>query len=177
MYPFIRSITALLAARRDGPADLTETDRMQMRVWPVDIDGFLELNNGRILTLFDLGRFKLAARIGLIKALRQNRWGLVVAGSFIRYRHRLHTFQRYEMRTRVLGRDGRFILMEQAMWRDGRYHSHLLIRTAVTSADGIVDPGDVLEALGQDREFLPEIPAWVSAMLTAEAERPWPPSI
>ncbi|MEM9318045.1 MAG: acyl-CoA thioesterase [Pseudomonadota bacterium] len=153
-----------------------DTDVLSMRVWPSDLDLFLELNNGRQLTLYDLGRFKLAARIGLTQALRRNRWGLAVAGSFIRYRRRLTAFQRFDLRTRAVGIDGRFILLEQAMWRGCTCHSHLLIRTAVTGQDGAIDPALVLEALGAPPDFLPEIPAWVETMMAAEGERPWPPS-
>ena len=175
MYPFLRTFSKLLAARRAPQLGLMETDSFQFRVWPNDLDAFLELNNGRILTLYDIGRFTLSTRIGLMPVVRQRGWAFAVAGSFIRYRRRVTLFQRVDMRTRVVGRDGRFILMEQAMWRGDTCTSHLLVRTVVTSRDGVVDPADVLEALGQSRDFFPEIPAWAQAMMQAESNRPWPP--
>ena len=60
------------------------------RIRPWDIDMFLEVNNGRVLTLYDLGRFDFSIRMGLAKALRQNKWGLVVAGSTVRYLSLIH---------------------------------------------------------------------------------------
>ena len=176
MYPFLRTFTKVLAARSAQPLGATDTDSISMRVWPIDLDGFMELNNGRILTLFDIGRFTLALRVGLLGLLRQKGWAFAVAGSFIRYRHRMTVFQKIEMRTRVLGRDGRFILMEQAMWRGDVCTCHLLIRTVVTSRDGVVDPGDVLDALGHPQDALPEVPAWALRLTEAEGNRPWPPA-
>jgi hypothetical protein len=70
---------------------------------PLDADMFWEMNNGRILTFYDLGRFGLAQRIGLMRTLRDRGWGLVVAGSSVRYRARIRPFQRFELRTRLLG--------------------------------------------------------------------------
>ena len=175
MYPFLRTFTKVLATRRAPRLSLLETDSFHLRVWPNDLDGFLELNNGRILSLYDIGRFTLSTRIGLMPVVRQRGWAFAVAGSFIRYRHRVTLFQRVEIRTRVVGRDGRFILMEQAMWRGDTCTSHLLARTVVTSKDGVVNPADVLDALGQPRDFFPEVPAWATALMQAEGDRPWPP--
>lgn len=157
--------------------DIAATDSLPTRVWLNDLDMFLELSNGRQLMLYDLGRTKFAARIGLLRALRREGWGLAVAGSFIRYRKRLTLFQTFEMRTRFVGRDGRFLLLEQAMWRGETCHSHLLIRTVVTGPDGVVDPSDVADALGYPRDIAQQLPDWVHGMLTAESGRPWPPEV
>lgn len=176
MYPILRTVSAVLRARRSAPLDVTGTDCLPMRVWPNDLDGFMELNNGRILTLFDIGRFTLAVRIGLLRQLRARGWAFAVAGSFIRYRHRVTLFQRLEMRTRVVGQDGRFVLMEQAFWRGDTCTAHLLIRTAVTSKSGVVDPVEVMAALGIAPQDVPQAPDWARDLMVAEAERPWPPS-
>lgn len=175
MYPIIRTLNSALLAKRAGPLELTDTDKTVLRIWPNDLDAFLELNNGRTITLYDIGRTSLALRTGLITAVRQNHWGLAVAGSFVRYRKRVTVFQKLEMRTRLIGRNGRFILMEQAMWRGDTCTSHMLVRTVVTSQAGVVDPADVLEALGSSRDLFLELPDWEREMVTAEDNRPWPP--
>ena len=69
---------------------------------PWDIDLWRELNNGRTLTLYDLGRIPLAGRVGLIKVLRRERWGLTMAGASVRYRRRIRVFDRIEMRSRLV---------------------------------------------------------------------------
>ncbi|TDA89988.1 thioesterase family protein, partial [Halomonas marinisediminis] len=99
---------------------------------------FLELNNGRTLTLFDLGRIPLGQRAGLLALLKRERWGLTVAGSVVRYRRRVRMFDRIEMRSRLIGWDARFTYIEQIMLVRGVVTSQAVLRTAVTDAKGIV---------------------------------------
>jgi len=175
MYPVIRMIKALAAGRRQ-PVGLLDTVVSQHIAWPWDIDPWKDLNNGRTLTLFDLGRIQLAQASGLNGALLKNRWGIVVAGNTTRYRKRITMFQRFEMRTRVVGWDHRFVYMEQAMWRGDECCNHILVRGAVTSRTGIVPPEKVVAALGADT-VSPELPAWVHHWAAADHERPWPPAL
>jgi acyl-CoA thioesterase FadM len=174
MYPIIRLFKELVKFRKAAPLGLTDTHVSHHICWPWDIDPWMELNNGRTLTLFDLGRIPLARRTGLFDLLRRNRWGLTMAGASVRYRRRVRPFQRVEMRSRAVCWDERFIYLEQSMWRDGEATSHILYRSAVTGRDGIVPPQAVVDALGLPVDP-PEIPDWIAAWIKAEATRPWPP--
>ncbi|WP_299600157.1 acyl-CoA thioesterase [uncultured Tateyamaria sp.] len=175
MFPFVRLAKEMVKARRQLPLGLTDLHVTQHRVWPWDLDGFMELNNGRALTLYDLGRLGLGQRAGLIDVLRANRWGLTMAGSSVRYRRRLHAFQKFEVRSRAVCWDDKFTYLEQSMWKpDGECASHVLYRSAVTDKNGIVPPHKVLEAMNQDPTS-PPIPGWIAAWIKAEAQRPWPP--
>lgn len=176
MYPFVRLIKELVKVRNAPPLDFHDTHVTHHRVWPFDIDQFMELNNGRTLTMFDLGRFSMGVRVGLLKALRQERWALAVAGAVIRYRRRLKPFERYEIRTRGLGWDDRFFYIEQQMWKmNGQCANQIVLRTAVTDKNGIVPPDVVRKAIGADTEN-GDLPDWVKQWLKAEDERPWPPT-
>ncbi|SEO59172.1 Acyl-CoA thioesterase FadM [Salinihabitans flavidus] len=177
MYPFVRMFHQLWRHRRDPPLPLTGVHVSHHRCWPWDIDMWVELNNGRTLTLYDLGRIPLARRVGLIAALRANRWGLTMAGVSVRYRRRIRTFERVTMTSRALCWDARFIYLEQAMWKaDGACANHALYRSAVTGPGGLVPPATVLAAMGQP-EASPPMPDWVQAWVAAEATRPWPPEM
>jgi hypothetical protein len=136
----------------------------------------MELNNGRTLTLYDLGRVPLAYRCGLVAALRARRWGLAVAGVSVRYRRRVRAFDRIEMRSAYVGRDERFLYVEQAMFRRGEALSGALIRGVVTGPDGIVPTERVVAAMGVP-SWHRELPSWIAAWSAADAERPWPPAI
>lgn len=176
MYPFVRMAKEAFKFRNAPALPILGVHVSQHVCWPWDIDPWMELNNGRTLTLYDLGRIPLSMRTGLVHVLRSNRWGLVVAGNTTRYRRRVKTFQRFEMRTRCIGWDSRFIYMEQSMWTRGECSSHILIRGAVTSASGIVPPAEVLAKLGAPVQS-PALPGWVLAWTEAEAQRPWPPQM
>ena len=174
MYPFVRMMKEIWTSRRADPLGLTDTHVSHHICWPWDLDMWAELNNGRTLTLFDLGRIPLAVRTGLVGILRQKRWGITVAGNSVRYRRRVRAFERLEMHSRCIGWDDKFLYMEQSMWKAGECTSHMLIRSAVTSKAGIVNPTEVLAAMGKAVQR-PALPAWVNAWTAADATRPWPP--
>jgi acyl-CoA thioesterase FadM len=176
MYPLVRLGIELALARRAPRLPLDGVHVSRHTCWPWDIDPWRELNNGRTLTLYDLGRVPLATRTGLIGALRANRWGLAVAGTSIRYRRRVRAFDRIEMRSAYVGRDARFIYVQQAMYVRGEPVSGALIRSAVTSADGIVATDRVMAAMGAAGGDGP-LPHWIAAWTDAEGKRPWPPEI
>ena len=174
MYPFIRFLKESVKFRNAPPLGLLECHVSQHRCWPWDLDPWMELNNGRTLTLYDLGRLPMASRTGLIDVLRANGWGITVAGNSTRYRRRIRAFEAFELRSRLIGWDARFIYMEQAMWKGVECANHILIRSAFTSASGIVPPARVVQALGHDGPS-PALPDWVQRWIAADTTRPWPP--
>ncbi|GAB4264185.1 MAG: acyl-CoA thioesterase [Pararhodobacter sp.] len=174
MYPVLRLIKEQVKFRH-LTLDLFATHVSHHICWPWDIDPWMELNNGRTLTLFDLGRMPLTSAIGINRALMRHRWGMAVAGASVRYRRRIRAFHRFEMRSRLLGWDRRFFYVEQTMWRKGEALNHVLIRLAATDENGILAPERLVEALGQARLRSPALPGWVTAWAEADALRPWPP--
>lgn len=176
MYPFIRMAYQIAKHRKDAPLPLDGVHVSRHICWPWDLDIWMELNNGRTLTLFDLGRVPFIQRLGLVKAIRGRKWGLTVAGSSVRYRRRIVAFERLEMRTRMVGRDARFFYIQQSLWKGDEAASSLLLRAAVTSKNGIVPTDDVATEMGAP-EWDPEMPDWVQKWITSEGLRAWPPEV
>ena len=174
MYPFLRLSALMLSEGRKPRIGVFDMHVLPMRCLPNDLDGFFEMNNGRILTLYDLGRFGMAIRMGLWEVLKREGWGLVVAGSSVRYRARITGLQRFELRTRLLGWDARFFYIEQGMWRGETCCNHALLRTGVTEAGRLAPTDRVAEALGHDGAP-PALPGWAAAWVEADGTRPWPP--
>lgn len=175
MFPFVRLAKDMIVASRQPAIGMTDLHVSQHMVWPWDLDMYAELNNGRTLTLYDLGRLGLGLRAGLVNTLRARRWNMTMAGSSARYRRRLRAFERFEMRSRAVCWDDKFVYLEQSMWKsNGECASHVLYRAAVTNTDGIVPPETVIAAMGQTA-VSPEPPKWIAAWISAEAMRPWPP--
>lgn len=73
MYPFIRLATTIgkssIKALSGNTLATTDIGQVEFVCNINDIDNFLEMNNGRILTLFDLGRNDFAIRSGLGKII------------------------------------------------------------------------------------------------------------
>ena len=174
MYPYLRLVKEVFKARRAPPLGILDTHESTHICWPWDIDPWMELNNGRTLTLFDLGRVPLGIRTGLDKVVLKHRWGMAIAGNSTRYRKRVTAFQRVTMRSRCVGWDARFLYIEQSMWRGEECTSQMLCRSAFTSRQGMIPPARVVEAMGLAQES-PALPDWVQAWIAADATRPWPP--
>ena len=175
MYPFIRMAKEMWKFRNAAPLPLLGTHRSNHLCWPWDLDLWNELNNGRTLTLYDLGRMPLARRTGLDRVLRANRWGITVAGNTTRYRKRVQAFDRLDMVSRCIGWDARFVYMEQSMWKGDDCTSQVIIRSAIVGSAGIVPPTDLIKALGETIQS-PALQDWVLAWIAAENARPWPPA-
>ena len=99
MYPFLRLIREIRRSRRAAPLTLLSTHEADHICWPWDIDPWMELNNGRTLTLYDLGRVGLFLRLGIVPVMKAHGWGGTVAGSSFRYRRRVRAFDRYTLRS------------------------------------------------------------------------------
>jgi len=176
MYPIIRMAYGLWKARSAPKLGPLATYVSHHRCWPWDIDPWLELNNGRTLTLYDLGRIPLAQVNGLTGMVMRKRWGMTMAGVVVRYRRRIRTFETFEMRSRLLCWDDRFLYLEQSMWKqNGDCANHAVYRAAVTDNNGIVSTDQMIAAMDMADATSPEMPDWVALWLKAEDARPWPP--
>lgn len=176
MYPILRFAREVMSARRAPRLPPMGAHVSTHRVWPWDLDPWWELNNGRTLTLYDLGRIPMSIRLGIVEAMKENGWGFTVAGNSVRYRKRIRLFQKFTQVSRTLGWDGRFVYMDQSMWIKGECANHILLRVAIVGGGrkGIVAPSEFMAALGHHGES-PALPGWVQAWIDADAQRPWPP--
>lgn len=179
MYPFLRFSTniakSLLKNKQGKTLNLTDTSEVKFVVNFNDIDVFFEMNNGRIFTLFDLGRFDFAVRTGLGKQLVKNGWGLVVAGSSIQYRKRIRLFDKVTIKTKLLAVDERWFYIEQSMWVKGQATCTALLRTAATNirTGKLIDMPTVLQSLGHADLVMPP-DEWVTSWIDSDKLRPFP---
>jgi acyl-CoA thioesterase FadM len=176
MYPFIRMAKEFIVHRNADDLDTLGVHVSHHRCWPHDLDGFLEMNNGRILTILDLGRFVLARRVGLLAALKANKWGLTMAGVSVRYRKRIRPFTKFKVVSRSVGWDDKFFYLDQSIWVGDECAVQALYRSAITDNDGIVRPRRLFDHVGYEGDK-PPLPAWVQGWIDADATRPWPPEL
>ncbi|EAQ64175.1 hypothetical protein MED121_01045 [Marinomonas sp. MED121] len=175
MYPVLRLFKTLFQAKHRSKLSFLEKSTIKFRCHPWDIDMFGEMNNGRALTLFDLGRMDLAIRVNLMPTVRKEKWGLAVAGSSVRYRKRIKLFDKIVMRSQLVAYDDKWFYFEQSMWVGETACSSVLIRGGITSKDGLQSPKNVLKTTGLQHEA-PTTPLWVQDWIDSEVHRPWPPS-
>ena len=84
-------------------------------------------------------------------------------------------FERFEMRSKMVCWDDRFMYLEQSMWKqNGDCASHVIYRAALTEKGKGIAPTRMAEALGQS-PISPPMPEHIAAWVEAESKRPWPP--
>ena len=174
MYPIIRFITTCIKALLADTIGVDDVSETSFRIRPWDIDMFYEVNNGRILTLYDLGRFDFSIRVGLARSVKNHRWGMVVAGSTVCYRRRIRMFEKVTIYTQVAGHDERWIYIVQSMWVKQQPVSSILSRTGITSHGKVIPTSIVSDALGIERPDS-ELHPWAKDWIRSEESRPWPP--
>jgi len=175
MYPIFRLVTSLAKAKYSKHTDFNFPAETSFRCMPWDLDIFFEMNNGRVLTLYDLGRFDLSVKTGFATVLKNNKWGLVVAGSTVRYRKRIRVFDKVTMFTQVAGIDEKWIYIEQSMWVKGQAASSVLLRTGVTEKGKVVLTKKVFSEMHL-QDWNPPHSNWLESWIASEEIRPWPPS-
>ena len=119
MNLLLRLIRVLLTAVCRPPLGILDESVVTFRVWPTDLDLNGHMNNGRYLTLMDLGRIDLMARSGLARVALRRGWRPVVGSATIRFHRALKLFHRYELKTRVVGWDAKWFYIEQRFEREG----------------------------------------------------------
>ena len=144
-----------------------EESKIWFRCWPNDLDSNLHMNNGRYLTLLDIGRMDLTIRTGLLRQMLKNRWNPVAGGVLIRYRRPIAPFQKFEIRTRVLGWDSKWFYLQQRFYGlDGKLIAAALVKAVFLGKMGSVPPAELARSMGHTGESpaLPEAVAkWNSA--------------
>jgi acyl-CoA thioesterase FadM len=87
---------------------MSDPIELQLRVLPNDLDLNRHMNNGRFMTVLDLGMVEAVVRSGFMKTIRSLGGHLVAGGALITFRRSLNPFDKYTLRMRYLGTDGQW---------------------------------------------------------------------
>jgi acyl-CoA thioesterase FadM len=127
------------------------THAIHLRVMPNDLDTNIHMNNGRYLTLMDIGRVDMMIRSGFIDAIIRQKWMPVIAGISMIYRRSLAPFERYRLETRVLGFDERWVYMEQTFFNaKNEFAARGFVKATFLKKGQRVETSKIAEAAGID---------------------------
>ena len=137
------------------------------RVRPWEIDVFGHMNNGRYLQIMDLARVDWMRRCGVADVAVANRWGALLGGQLIRFRRALKPFQRYSVKTRLLGWDERWFFIEHVFeTADGREAAVAISRAALRKSGGWVPTAEMAGAVipgTPSPELPPAVRRWLES--------------
>ena len=144
---------------------------LTFRVWPTDLDVNGHMNNGRYLTIMDLGRADLMVRTGLGRMALTRRWAPLVGSATIRFRRSLTPFQRYHLKSRILCWDEKWFFIEQRFERHGEPIASGVVKGLLRGRTGNVPTAEVLESL-KIAIPSPEMPSAVRTWVQSEEAAP-----
>ena len=157
MHLFFRTIWHFLfVGRRGSKLGFSDVGRSRFRVWPADLDLLNHVNNGRYLSLMDIGRFDLIQRNGIMDVFKREGWYPVVVGQTISYRKSLNPWQRFWIESRILGFDEQAVYMEQRFVRPDakrrpEIHARAIVRARVLrKTGGVVPISEIIQKTGAD---------------------------
>jgi acyl-CoA thioesterase FadM len=148
---------------------------LRFRVWPLDCDTSLHLNNGRYLTLMDLGRLDIMVAGGLWRAVVRHKWTPIASLVTIRFRREIRPFQRFRLETRLLAWEAASVVMEQTFVfeggaRDGEVAARALFKGGLydRKARQFVPVRRLMSEIGVSAESPPPTPE-IEAFLATDA--------
>jgi acyl-CoA thioesterase FadM len=169
MSVLLRTLVVLVRAWFAPRSDVLQESVLRFRVMPDDLDVNVHMNNGRYLALMDLGRFDVMLRAGLYRpGSHRKRWPLI-GSAMIRFRRSLELFRAFELRTRVVGWDGRWFFFEQRFEHAGAICCVALARGLFRTAEGSLRPVEILREAGFPTES-PPLPEYVQRWVRADDE-------
>ncbi len=149
------------------PADMTQIHRLRLKVFPNDLDTNFHVNNGRYLTLLDLGRLDLLLRAGLFFPFVRRGWKPVVASVSLRFKRSLKIFETFEIQTRLVSWDKTWLYFEQKMLVENKLACHILIKGVILGPKGKI-PSEVLIKMAKIKSSAEELPEHFSKWLESE---------
>jgi len=170
----IRLIYVLLASMFRSRLNVLDVSVVNFRVLINDLDFNGHMNNGRYLTIMDLGRLDLIFRAGFSKKILTAQWMPIVASSKIRFRRSLGPFQKYQLHSRLLCWDDKWFIVEQRFMVKSRVVAIAFVKALFKDRKGNnIAPEDVLLSVGYvgiSPPFSDAVQLWLQAESLIETD-------
>lgn len=147
MSLFLRLFWVLWRATRKSKLGPLNHSVVRLRVWPTDLDLNRHMNNGRYLTIMDLGRLDLLTRTGIVRLARVNKWVPIVGFVSVRFRRPLHLFQAYELHTWISHWDEKWFYVRQEFRVGQHIYASAWLKGLLRHHRGSIAPREVLAAI------------------------------
>lgn len=122
-------------------------------VFPNDLDINLHMNNGRFLTLCDLGRVDMFVRSGLARVMYRNKWIPVVSSVSMTFIKSIHLFDRIRIASDVTHWDDKYFYSTHSLYRgEDKVAEGTSKALVICKKTGRLTPDSVIAAVNALRE-------------------------
>jgi acyl-CoA thioesterase FadM len=148
MFRWFRLLLIYIKAAFREKISVTDKACLSFVVLPQEVD--LEyMNNSCFWTVAEMGLMDILFRSGLVKICRQERWVPLVRSQKIVYKRPLKRFDRYQLETKLISWDERWLYFRQTFIRNRLLIANSLVKVVFMSKEGSrVSPQSVLASLG-----------------------------
>ncbi|WGD37659.1 acyl-CoA thioesterase [Lysinibacter sp. HNR] len=158
----LRMFFLTLRSKRGPRLQPWDVCRTRFRVVLTDLDVLRHMNNGRYLSIMDLGRLDLMYRSRMWQKLKQRGWYPVVVAQSITYRKSLTLGQSFIVETQMVGHDTKAFYLEQRFTVGGEIYARAFLRARfLKRTGGALLATEVVEGLGVDDIPANRMPEWV----------------
>lgn len=169
LFRFLFTIFKARFRSRIGPLDESV---VRFTALPHDCDLNFHLNAGRFGSFMDIARVELIGRMHILRRLLMRGWRPIVGGILVRYRRSILPFERFTIRSRVIGWNEKWFYIEHIVENNrGETAAVAHARTLLRSKDRNIAPRELIELMGLEGMQSPVLPEFVHLWTRAEDAR------
>lgn len=158
MHMILRTLWVFLMRKGPGKARAFDETEITMRVLPSDLDLLMHVNNGVYFSFMDFGRWDMIFRNGSYDLAKKNGWYSVVAGETIKFKRSLKLWDKFQLRTRIVGHDEKYFFIEQKFFLKDQEMARGLVKVRfLKKTGGTVGVSEVLRELKLEENHAPEL--------------------
>ena len=170
MLLLVRFLLVMLTSRFRSRIGALEESVVRFTVLPQDCDLNLHLNAGRFISFMDVARMELLGRMRLFSKVVRRGWRPIMGGCIVRYRRSVQPFERFDVRSRLVGWDEKWFYLEHILEKDGVFCAVGHMRAVIRGASGNIPPGEVVALIAKDLQS-PPLPPFVAEWRDLEDSR------
>ncbi len=141
---------------RQNRVNIFDEVKTTFRVLPNDLDLNMHMNNGRYLTIMDLGRFDYMSQVGILTPAIKRKWLPVLGAVQMTFLRPLKPFKKFQLITQIEYWDEKWFVMKQKFVIHDKLIAVGRIRGQMRGPNGLVKPEEIL-ALVDSKEPSPQL--------------------
>lgn len=158
MHMILRTLWVFFTKKTLSSVSAFDETVITMRVLPVDLDLLMHVNNGVYFSFMDFGRWDMIFRNGSYDLAKKNGWYSVVAGETIKFKRSLKLWDKFTLKTRIIGHDEKYFFIEQIFQLKGMEMARGLVKVRfLKKSGGTVGTADVIQGLSMDNKHAQEL--------------------
>jgi len=132
----LRTLWVFLRKNSKEKVSFLDETEYTMRVLPTDLDVLMHVNNGVYFSFMDFGRWDMIFRNGAYDLAKKNKWYTVVAGETIKFKRSLKLWDKFTLKTKMIGHDEKYFFVEQTFLHKNQEMARALVKIRFLKRQG-----------------------------------------